>query len=151
MDFYAIDPGARATGVALFSGGYLAKASLVRAEDVSSMIYDLHRNLGTVLEMVIERPTVYSKTSKGDPADLIQVALVAGSAATRCAGNARFVEPRTWKGQTPKDIHHGRIRAALVEIEKKALIRDCRDVPASLQHNVLDAVGLGLWHLGRLR
>src|SRR5574343_608806 len=131
----AVDPGVHATGIAVFNGQTLMIADLVQAETLEQMISRLDERVmrGEAPHFnydrgVIERPTVYSKNSKGDPNDLIRVAIVAGAAAVRCF-SVRFVEPLS-----PAEL------AAIACIQ-----------PKSLQHNALDAVGLGLWHLGRLK
>ena len=63
--------------------------------------------------------------------------------ATRCR-----VYPSTWKGNVPKGIHHRRVWDALTEDERTLL--GPPEGP-SYDHNEYDAVGLGLWFLGRLR
>src|SRR3972149_4885609 len=146
--FTAIDPGVHATGVAHFDFGYLHAVRLVPGKTLEEMLRAFFL-LPMSAEMIIERPTGYGK-GKSDPDDLIRGALVAGAASMCCweEGELRFVEPRTWKGQVPKEIHHRRVVAALSAAE---LARIAEIQPKSLQHNVLDAVGLGLWHLGRLK
>src|SRR5574343_1281146 len=140
----AVDPGVHATGIAVFNGQTLMIADLVQAETLEQMISRLDERVmrGEAPHFnydrgVIERPTVYSKNSKGDPNDLIRVAIVAGAAAVRCF-SVRFVEPRTWKGQVPKAIHNRRVVETLSPAELAAIA--CIQ-PKSLQHNALDAVG----------
>jgi hypothetical protein len=54
-----------------------------------------------------------------------------------------LVQPRTWKHQVPKHIHHARASKVLTDAE--------RELMASKRHDVWDAVALGLWKLGRLK
>lgn len=67
-----------------------------------------------------------------------------------------FFLPIEWKGATPKSIHHERVWARLADRERM-VVNDAfsrrgmngKPLPASKRHNVLDAVGLGLFALGR--
>ncbi len=100
--------------------------------------------------LVIELPQVYQHgRSKGDPNDLIRVAFYAGAVAGALGyfgglltGKLLTPTPGDWKGQVPKAIHHERIRRVLSTKELGLVSR--------VDHNVMDAVGLGLWALGRL-
>lgn len=95
--------------------------------------------------VVIEEPTIYPH-SKARPADVMALQLKVGELKGRfeAAGcRVELVQPRTWKRQVPKPIHHIRIRKALTDAER-ALVEGQRG-------DVLDAVGLGLWKLGRMK
>lgn len=132
----AIDPG-NDTGWALFENGMLIDAGLYFPP------LD-----GAIMDLVIERPTIYPR-SKARPADIVTLAINAGMHAGRASSltSIHWVEPRTWKGQVRKKIHHSRIVKLLSEDEKCVLRR--LGVTEGKAHNVLDAVGLGLWKLGR--
>jgi hypothetical protein len=148
----AIDPGVRHLGVAVFDNGRLVRARLVEIENLTEITYAICR------EVVIEKPQVYPK-SPGDPNDLIDLAIVVG----RIAGHFEvaqplsrsqpprfsFYKPSQWKGQTPKPIHHARIRA---ELERQGTL-SCVEIPRakSLAHNIWDAVGLGLFHIKKTK
>ena len=80
---------------------------------------------------------------KIDPQDLIDVNLVAGALGTQ------WVFPHIWKGSVPKAIHQRRIRSKLLDSEIRVL--DKCEVAESYLHNTVDAVGIGLWALGRLK
>lgn len=56
----------------------------------------------------------------------------------------RYATPSKWKGQVPKDIHHERILAVLTPSEIRLVNLLSRD------RDALDAVGMGLWELGRV-
>lgn len=97
--------------------------------------------------VVIEWPQVYTAgKSKGDPNDLLPLVGV-GCALCALASYAklwRFL-PAEWKGQLPKgEAYETRLRARL-SAQELAVIEDA----GSLTHNTLDAVGLGLFFLGR--
>ncbi len=164
----AVDPGVNA-GVAIFKRWSLVGAFLVKDEGVSSLENTVQHARTIRLEvwkrfgqdlpgrprrrppahLVVEVPQVYQR-GKGDQNDLLLLALSAGAIA------ASFVEnydievhgylPAQWKGQVPKDITKRRVLEELFE-EEKALI----ELPSakSLQHNVFDAIGLGMHHLKR--
>lgn len=100
---------------------------------------------------VIELPQQYAVTkgTKGDPNDLIDLAALCGTIAGALQINGSrvaYVRPREWKGQTPKDCTEERARARLQPSE---LARVQLPKAESLQHNVWDAVGIGLWATGR--
>lgn len=100
---------------------------------------------------VIELPQQYAVTkgTKGDPNDLIDLAALCGTiaGALQTAGSrVAYVRPREWKGQTPKDCTEERARARLQPSEMARVLLPKAE---SLQHNVWDAVGIGLWATGR--
>jgi hypothetical protein len=144
----AIDPGSD-TGWALFrSDGILYGCGLG-----DPRLSEKHR-MGDITEVVIECPYVYPGGKTKDPNAIVTLALNAGTWAgryERC--NVRYVRPWQWKGQTPKEIHHERIRAKL-DASETAIVtggtaRFGARLPKSKAHNVLDAVGLGLFAVGR--
>lgn len=55
----------------------------------------------------------------------------------------KFLEtlPREWKGQVPKVVHNQRVLNALSHVEREKIVHN---------HNVIDAVGIGLWFCGRI-
>lgn len=100
---------------------------------------------------VVELPQVYRQSKmKGDPNDLIRLAFDAGRRVERLADIVETFKPSEWKGQVPKEIHHPRILAELYERERDEYAYCVRNVPKSYQHNVLDAVGLGLWYVKKI-
>ncbi len=99
---------------------------------------------------IIELPQIYPGPRDEDPNDLIQVARCVGQwecELRRAGATVRLVHPREWKGSVPKTVHNARVLAALTDAERARLPK----LPASKLHNVLDAVGLGLWLLKRIR
>lgn len=137
----AVDPSkpGNNTGLARFYGGVLKSAYLWEKPFAPDRIVP-H-------VLLIELPFVYPGARDEDPNDLIQVARAVGQWEQSTAGCGRIVHvyPRTWKGQVPKKIHTARTLAKLTSSERGVL----PELPASKLHNVLDAVGLGLWLLGR--
>ena len=159
MKMLAIDPGLRGCGVSFWTDGVLMYAEYLRNPAISgqgvSAWYQMarivrHRTGGQEnLCFVAEVPQVYQGSNqKGDPNDLIELAGVVGAVAWAVeADECVTYRPREWKGQTPKEIMLPRIRAKLSQEE---LDRVNLPSAASLQHNVWDAVGIGLKAAGRL-
>jgi hypothetical protein len=108
-----------------------------------------------VRQAIIERPQVYrASRSKGDPNDLITLAIGVGRMQERLESKGVTVElvlPATWKGQIPKEVHHRRILEVLTATERTRLSASLSGIAPSIRHNLLDAVGLGLWFLRRGR
>ena len=98
-------------------------------------------------EIVIELPQVYAGSkSKGNPNDLIKLAYEAGRVVGSAA--AKVIKPREWKGTIKKEVMLKRILSKLDDRELRLL--KGLGLPPSKEHNVVDAIGIGLWALGRL-
>lgn len=169
----AIDPSVRSPGAALFWQYRLRAAGRVRLNaratgvpdgawwlDVARMIIKWAEAHGAgvldpIRTVVFERPQIYRAfKSKGDPNDLIGLAGV-GSAVAALAyarwsiAGVASPSPAEWIGQLPKKTKGSakespraqRILSRLDESELK-LVPD--------QHDAIDAVGIGLFVLGRL-
>ncbi len=164
-----IDPGVRECGVAIETsdawprygiGRIVRSAFIVRSsaptlhERAIHMAHTVtHGRMHELVEIsvCVEGQQVYpSERSKGDPNDMIKVAIVAGAMLGALATHAVVVAsalplPRQWKGNTPKAIHHERLARDFPHwVEPVAA-----DTPKSLQHHVWDAVGLLEWHKER--
>ncbi len=140
-----IDPGKR-SGWALFDRGnaLVAAGTMPEREILDSPPgaerYDVPFGL-----VVIELPVIYP-TRKTPPADLIDLAVLVGDLRGfyyRAGVEVRLVTPRNWKGTVPKPIHNKRTLAALTPEERALLPK--RPRARDYDHNMLDAVGLGLW------
>ena len=159
----AIDPGLRHCGVAVSLDGNLVACALIanpdkrgrNAEAWSSMAKAvrawalLH---GPFDRARSETPQVYQPGHHGgkriDPGDLLQLQGVVGALSMAFDG-LETVQPYQWKGQLPKEVCVGRVRARLSP-EELAILDGCGCAP-SLQHNVADAVGILLDALGRFK
>lgn len=130
----AIDPGA-CTGWAVFVDRVLYACGAERDASAVPVGGDL---------VVIERPQIYrASKSKGDPNDLITLALLAGRYQERAlvaGARVELVLPAAWKGSVPKAVHNKRVLASLTP-QERALVPD--------DHNAIDAAGLGKWRLER--
>lgn len=144
----SIDPG-NCTGFAYFLDGRLIRTGVTTVDAPQCPAAGIL--LAGCQALIVELPQVYrAAQSKGDPNDLIKVALGVGrwiERGTVCGASVTLVKPSEWKGQVPKDIHHKRVLAALDKSEAAAIPQ----MAQSQRHNALDAVALGLWRLGRLR
>lgn len=114
--------------------------------------------------VIIERPQVYrGRASKGDPNDLITLAIQVGQYKERFLSTGRPVEeviPHTWKGSIDGDVCCRRIVASLTESERELLTAVLTplarapvhaELTAGRRHNVIDAVGIAKWSLRRAR
>lgn len=149
MILVTIDPG-RSSGIAWWDLEASALLS-VRSVDPDRLTYGALRSssLSTVTRIVWERPVFRGGRGVTAPVDdLVTLAYRAGvivGALVSWQTHPPVVEsitPAGWKGQTPKDVSHARIRAALRE-DERALI------PARAPGDVWDAVGIGLRLLRR--
>ncbi len=148
----AFDPGKRAVGWAYFFEGQLKDCGLITEDDSRS----LFENLAIFakqwdeweLNIVIEIPQVYRQSKwKGDPNDLIEVAVVSGALGLCFAEKpTRFVKPHDWKGNVPKNIHNDRVLGRLSKPERQIFAEE-KSFSKAQAHNVVDAIGLGLWFL----
>jgi len=166
----AIDPGVNGLGVAEFQRDTIKAVSdwrCTRCVYVEfSPIGNPHSQAVSLLvaignrsnELVLEWPQVYSgRARKGDQDDILRLAAIDGAIMTMPWGGVRLVTPHEWKGAVPADIMTERLRAKArvwgVEKIKRVFPDGSSDVcPTYLQHNALDAFGLGVRHLcGPLR
>lgn len=135
-DLVSIDPGAR-MGVACWRDGQLAAADLVRD-------WGPRPNAEFAERYVIELPEIRVQGGgKGDPNQMVRLAFAVGAwHAQWYVNKARIdlIRPHAWKGNVPKEIMTQRILRSLTDAERKI---------AGTDHNVIDAVGLGLHVLGR--
>lgn len=159
----AVDPSLSSTGVAAFSGGVLVHANTLKVQDRdhtrtlrAQMMADLVLGFigsARVHLLVVEFPQVYrASKSPGDPNDLLGLAAVAGAVVVAVRPDSILeVTPAQWVGQLPK-VRGGRGRA---QASARATRIRSRLSPAEqvifdrLGHDGIDAVGLGLYALGR--
>lgn len=138
----AIDPGDQA-GVALFEDSKLVRVELVRAAVDRAWKWD--GPTGT--KVVCEAPQVRHE-DKMKMKHLLTLAVTTGYliGAMQPVSIHRVV-PREWKGQRPKTVDNQLTLRLLSDQERQVLDRS--NVSRGMRHNLLDAIGLGLWELKR--
>lgn len=144
--FYAVDPGKKKSSVAAFREGELVGVYMVPAWSLKMQA----DQLGTV---VVEMPRAYpgSPVRVNDLIDLAAAGMAVASKLSAPGANVRQIYPAEWKAQVPKKICQKRIDRVL-SIEERARMVSCMiAVKPSLRHNLWDAIGIGLFALGRVK
>ena len=154
MSLLAIDPAKKSIAWAFFHEQSLENCGFLPFDSFD----ELHRKIQALEEflafhlsdIVIEIPQIYNQRYwKGDPNDLIDVAFSAGAALgyINPYGEVLLVRPKEWKGSRPKDVDNRHTLKLLTEEEMA--IYERMDLAKSLRHNVIDAIGIGLWAVER--
>lgn len=144
---HTFDPGNN-MGWSHFEEGLLRDAGVFSFSEARDYINSIVCAGDSVL---IEVPRHYPHNEKGDTNDLIDLAVQVGQLKAWCELRGATVElvwPRTWKGSVPKKIHNERVLRALKSFERAAL--KFRPRARSYDNNMVDAIGMGLWKLGRM-
>lgn len=149
----SIDPGFRYFGFAVLNTKELLHAGLSKTESEDwerwsgqppsflNIAYLINNYEWVERKALIEFPKVHRDTPHADSIVKLASACGAYTAILQAAGfDVTWVEPRAWKGMVPKDIMFKRIIAKLTEVEYSRI-----DNPKD--HNVIDAVGIGLWQI----
>jgi hypothetical protein len=156
-----IDPNLRGCGVAEWYRGQLVFAIYVKNPEPGRG-YSAHTALGravrgaldvpealvTELEapVVIEHPRVYPGMPQVDLNDLLDVVAVGATVAASFRCEVQTVFPSEWKGTMKKAAMLDRIWSKLSADEKLVVQKTNKSDSA----DILDAIGIGLWKLGRL-
>lgn len=164
MILLAMDPGIRGCGVATFEDGVLIEALYIvspcktgnKAAECSSMASWIYASVARVDvdELVVEWPRIYASriregSSKADPNDLLALCGVdAALAALLAPAKVTSYVPSEWKGSTPKEVCEARIKARLNKFEL-TVYAAAEAASKSKFHNVVDSIGISLFHLGR--
>jgi hypothetical protein len=150
-ELLTIDPGA-CTGAAYFRQGRLVWVMCKRFEQIWNdelRQFDLEY---AGQHLLIEIPRVYpSGRQPVDPNDLITLAVRAGRLIEMSRGQLGTFEtcfPSDWKAQVPDDILYKRLESVLSSEER--VVVDAYKCAKHTKHNMLDAIGIGLWKLGRV-
>lgn len=154
---FAVDPGTRESGLAVFQDKILTGAWAVKAKGATpdARVVDVVRQMVEIIRPriltpsggTIEMPQVYrhGPGSVIDPDDILLLTLVVGGVVCGLPElEWKRVHPAAWKGQVPKTVMTNRITKRLAESER-AVVATTND-----NHNAIDSVGLGLWALSRL-
>lgn len=163
----SVDPGIRGCGVAVFNDGRLYRAAYIKnpslskgnramearnmADEVCSWV-----DLGHVGTLALEWPRIYASRiragqTKEDPNDLLALAAVGSAINTFfCTGRTYSYTPSEWKAQMEKDVCEAYVRRRLAPSELAAAEVGAK-AAKSKAHNMWDAIGIGLHHLGRMK
>lgn len=148
----------RVAGIAYFENRRLKAAGLLRNDVLKEQGPTAWNGMGraakqwvtsrtgspAVTKLVVEVPQIYRSSPKAWT--LIELAGVDGAVSMAITADHWVgYQPRIWKGQQDKAEHHATILELLTPDELEA-IEAC---PAGLRHNVLDAIALGMYELGR--
>lgn len=173
MGLIAIDPGVHSMAIAVFGDGgvlldawneesksvFLTNVKLSVAEQVARwgspsvrLINRLQSHVRLERNRIVgERQVVYpgAKGLKTNPNDLLDLAMCAGAfygaLCVDMVATLTIVEPAEWKAQVPKDITRTRIEGLLGSTEKMLIKK------GGEMHNIYDAIGIGLFALGRAK
>lgn len=150
-----IDPGLRGVGLAVFDEDNLVHAQYV-TNPSKGRGYAAHVALAAALKRtcldyglwspaLVEHPAIYPGMPQVDLNDLLDVVAV-GAACSTIFASVTTVMPSEWKGNMPKRKMLERIRSKLTPEE----VARVEWTNKSDNEDVLDAIGIGLWKLGRL-
>lgn len=165
MRLVAIDPSIRSAGVAVFSDGLLVAATAIKmprdavGKGLGTRVDAMARAIAEWLDLdaagctvVYEWPQVYrAAKSPGDPNDLIALSAV-GAAACAFLGAAeiRTPTPAEWAGQLPKVKATASALGSPRALRIRSRLSSAEAQHLTTSHDLIDAVGIGLWALGRL-
>lgn len=167
----SVDTGSRGCGVGIFKGGEVADARYVRSslkkggkleEIVRHMVDAVGAHVRTLVPvwqevtLAIEVMQAYTACrQKGDQNDLITLSLIGGMLAGHLGCDRLILyKPSEWKGQLPPEKCARRVISRLSP-EELARVQ-FKDYGAAIvskdrgvDHNTIDAIGIGLKALGR--
>lgn len=145
----ALDLGKNVCGAAVFSGRSLTQVASVRT---SLLAVFLHNTVGPSnasrggASLVVERP-VRRRGTRARYKDVDTLTTLAKDIKSAYSF-ARLVSPEGWKGQVPKLVHQARIIEEL-DAAETAVVQPWMESDRNWK-DICDAVGIGLWFLGRL-
>ena len=164
--YIGIDPDTKNTAVALVDiGGRVEKLGIVKAPGYLEMLAELPAQLSQFVEgsqivgAVVEGQEINYRFTKR-PNDIVKLAQVAGGCAAVLSGllpevpRVAIPVPKRWKGNVPKQIHHGRIlRRQGWGYEKAGTKESGYCVPTDSPFrfgktewkHLVDAIGLACW------
>lgn len=139
----AVDPAARGFAWARYVNGVLTSCGTGTVADLPVLLPD------SGAQWTIETPQNYGTFGVAHKdLDRLRETVRAVEAHAKSNGCAvAFTKPFSWKGNVPKQIHHRRIYGRLEQIEQH--VAGPAEGPR-YDHNVYDAVALGLWAVGRV-
>jgi hypothetical protein len=155
-DLVSVDPGRDHIALACWVDRELARCTLL-AVDGRQEIGAVATDLAALLEsqdradvVVVEYMCHRAGEAKSQARDLIDVTISGTAVAARLGDELIYVSATSWKGQAPKAVIQRRVVERLSGIEMTALAATLCVVPRGRHHDLYDAVGIGLYHLGRM-
>jgi hypothetical protein len=153
---FCVDPGINVCGVAVFDGDELIKACLVvnpckvryadplvRVRAMASAVWGAFNGPDAI---ILERPQLgtYGPARQKDLVLLCEVnACILGMMGVP---DVQSVTPHEWKKSLDGDVMTERIKERLTDQDWTRV----EDPGKSVEHNMFDAIGIGLWKFGRL-
>lgn len=157
VQLLSIDPGFRYFAFALFKDAELQDADILKTKSDNWEVWTKQPpsflNIAYLLDnyewedrkAIIEIPRINQNTPNTEAIIKLSLACGAYTSILQAAGfEVEWVEPKTWKGQVPKDIMCKRIIAKLSQLEYS-------NIKKPKDHNVIDAIGIGLWKVKNQR
>ncbi len=162
-DLVCIDPSIVRSGFAIFRNGLLIRADalsmkakgksvLERAVLMGSrLVFEIYKTAGKDAALIFEWPQIYDSRSPGktkgqDPNDMLPLAAI-GGAVGAVFSPITILKPREWKGQVSKP-KKGETYIIERRVRKRLGLKEI-EVMHSTAHDMFDAIGMGLWSLGR--
>ena len=168
----AVDPSIKSSGVALFVGGVLIAASVRKLPDsmrvdtltdcreMARRIFEWSNgrsvNIPRANEIACEWPQIYRETkSKGSPNNLLGLSAICCGVAMLLPARSKVAGylPREWSGGIPKAT-----KGDAKKSPRAYRIGSRLTLPGEVGiwdrtkgHDAIDAIGIGLYHLGRLK
>lgn len=159
----AVDPSIRSAGVALFRNGRLHATERLKfkatKQDIVTRVEHVGRKVGEWLRetpdvLVIEWPQIYrAARAEGNPNNILPLAGVCGAVACEVGAdeNVSYL-PREWAGNTKKKTT---VREAKTSPRARWILKQLSGLEllvweSAKYNDEVDAIGLGLFHLGRL-
>ena len=153
----SIDPGTRAVGFAVFEESELVWTRASIAPKAARSLGELiahHSSIvkpwGSGRDVAVEVMHWRPNDPASQPQDLLHVQAVGMALAGRMGAEITCYRFQDWKGSIPKRVHHKRIMGALTGQELEVLSYHIDRTPLRNRKEVMDAVGVGLFHLERI-
>lgn len=148
------DPACKHLAMAFFSGRTLVrtqhfrsklKGRIAAAGDVAQMAKSFCAGMGGVSILRLEQPSVWGRNGRGDANDILGLVYMNATVAEVLAvPDTALIPVNDWKGTVPKDVMNKRVWGRLTVAETALFPKRAPN------HNVLDAIGLGLYYHMRL-
>lgn len=163
IDVIAIDPGVWALGWCAGGARTVRRAGCSKVPrstgfDTGTLV-TVHTNQisQAILDEINPSAIVYAESMELRPSDglavardLMRVQSVGVGVGARFDVGLNLIPVSTWKGSVPKSVHHPRILAALDVNERRIVDAACKAAGKANTKEVLDAVGIFLYSVGRI-